>query len=446
MAYSWLTFSQARIALADRLADPTNQFWGDAENGLYIIEALRTWNSLTFQQKQEFTFTIQPATKASWFSLGSMPGSPRLRTLTDTALYVAMEYHLLEPATGGVWTGTSQFSISTVAATLQRHRDEVVQAAACNCAVSTVPALPNQRRTPLMDSILEVMRTRWIPAMPDPQTPADPPVTLFRTDSVALGGYQYKGRQMEPAVPSEYDLASGPPLSLDVDVAPSQEGVYEILTNQAGALLTPPTGTLLGVPDDYSWVVKWGALAALFGRESEATDLLRQGYCMKRYLDGIELMKKSPWVMSALVNDVPADLASVTAMDGYQSEWDSFAGAGMVVTAGLDFIGVVPDGMNETSITLTLLGNAVVPAADGDFLQVSRDTWSPILDYAQFLAAFKQGGYEFQSALSLEQRFFRAAIAENSRLQAMGLFADVLLQRGGAEQREQERYVGKDGE
>lgn len=446
MPYSWLTFLQARVALAERLADSSNRFWGDEENGSYIVEALRTWNSLTFAQKAEFTFTVPAGTAVVWSSLGSMSTSPRLRSMTDTALYVAMQYHLLEPASGGVWTGTSQFSLGALMAALQRHSDDVVQSTACNCAMLKIPAKAGFRRTLLTDSVLEVVRARWIPSPPDSQTPADPPVTLFRSDSAANAGYQAGYRQSEPASPAEYDVASGPPLALDVDVAPSREGFYELLANTAAPTFAPPVPTLLCVPDDYSWVLKWGALATLFGRESEATDLLRQAYCLKRYYDGIELMKKTPWVLSALIDDVPADLSDVAEMDGYQSEWDSFSGSGVVATAGIDFIGVIPDAQVDTGVTLTVLGNAVVPVADGDYVQLPRDVWTSVLDYAQFLAAFKQGGAEFQSALPLESRFIRAAMAENSRLQALGLFSDVLLQRASAQERKQERYVGKDGE
>ena len=446
MAYAWLTFVQARTALADRLADPTNQFWGDAECGAYIVEALRTWNSLTFAQKQEFVVTVPAGSNAAWIQLGSLSGSPRARTLTNTFLYVAMQYHLLEPATGNVWTGTSQFSVAGLMYSLQLRRDEVVQATNCNCAIISIPSEANRRRVALPDSVLEVERVRWIAGAPDPLTAAQPPITLFRTDAIANSGYQPTSRQTEPGSPSEYDIASGPPLSLDVDVPPSVSGAYEILANQSAPDFALLVDSYLAVPDDYAWVLKWGALASLFGRESEATDPPREAYCMKRYTDGIELMRKTPWIESAFVDDVPAELASVAELDGYQPEWDSFAGSGVIATAGIDTLAIIPDATQETSVTLTVLGNAVVPINDGDFIQVSRDTWGPMLDYAQFLAAFKQGGAEFQSALALESRFFRAAMEENSRLQALGLFSDVLLQRAGAQEREQERYVGKDGE
>ena len=81
MAYSWLTFAEARQQLAARLAD-AGVFWTAAEQGLLIQESLRTWNALTFTWKTPFTFTVAAASAPVWYSLGTLSGSPRLRSLT----------------------------------------------------------------------------------------------------------------------------------------------------------------------------------------------------------------------------------------------------------------------------------------------------------------------------------------------------------------------------
>lgn len=98
-SYGWLQYSTARQQLALRLADSGNVYWTDAENGLYIQKALRIHNALTYTWKSEFTFT----SSSLWNSLGTLTGSPRLRTLTDINSYTMMEYHLLEPPSGGNW-------------------------------------------------------------------------------------------------------------------------------------------------------------------------------------------------------------------------------------------------------------------------------------------------------------------------------------------------------
>jgi hypothetical protein len=438
MAYSWLTFLAARQQLAARLADPTNQYWTDTENGLYITEALRVWNALTFTWKTIYTFTIAAASAPTWYSLGTQAGSPRLRTLTDTALYTLMEYHLLEPPTGGSWTGTSQFSIADLSLALQRCRDEAIQVTNCN-QFNPLPTvtIPNIRTIPLADTYLDVSRAQYVPS-------TGRPTTLMRSDDTAFNYYQAFYLQTPASTPSQYNIASLPPLTLEIDIPPVLPGAYDLIVLESGPALAPPTPTLLNVPDDAVWVLKWGALADLLDRESEATDRLRASYCRKQYTDGLKLMQGTPWVIEVQINGVPANFVSLTEMDWYNPEWDSAApDFQTIITAGMDFFTVVPDPANSLSITMTVLGNAPVPAVDGDFIQCSRDVWDAILDYAQFLGTFKQGGAEFSASQPLAQGFFDTAIATNGRLKKLGLFANLYDDEGNREVRAQERYAGQ---
>lgn len=438
MAYQWLQFVTARQQLAARLYDSNNYFWSDAENGLYITEALRFFNSLTWTWKTDFAYNSSgPQQGKIWNSLGYLNGSPRARTVTDTDIYTMMEYHLLEPPSGGTWTGTPQFSIADFSGALQRRRDEINQIVNCNCTLLTVPSIPNQHRYQLPTNILALLRTRFIAQPLDPPTTTPGPVTLYRDDSLALEYYQPVTYQTASTLPETFAVSTEPPLSFDVNNPPNYAGNYECLVSQAGNPFTPPTPLLLGIPDDLSMVAKWGALADLLGRESEATDRQRAAFCEKKYQEGLQLAVKIPWIMLAKINGQVADLPAFTSMDRYYPEWDSDPNfTGSVVTAGMDFIAApVNDGVG-----VTVLGNAPVPVADDDYVQVSQSVWDAVLDYAQFLATFKLGGAEFQAALELETRFMQACMAENDRLIKLGLYSDYLVQRAGALDREQERY------
>lgn len=434
--YSWLTLADARQQLAMRLADPLEEFWTAAEKTLYIQEALRTWNALTFTWKTSFTFTVAAASRPTWYSLGALAGSPRLRSVTDTALYTVMEYHLLEAPTGGTWTGTSQFSIADIAQALQRCQQEAIQSSNCNQAnPAVIPTTPGNRTISLPDTFLDVARVRWLPQ-------AGSPVTLMKNDDTGFSFYQSDYLQEPNATPSQYNIASLPPLSLEVDVPPVYEGNYDLIALEAAPALAPPASTQLGIPDDLAWVIKWGALADILGRESEATDLLRAEYCQKRYGDGLLLLAGTPWILQAQINGVSASLVSVSAMDYYNENWDSQPpDYQSVVISGTDFFTVVPDPDNAISVTLNVLGNAPVPSADGDFIQCSRDAWERVLDYAQFLAAFKQGGQEFTQAEELEKKFMASAVNINGHLQKLGLFANVYDAEGTREARMQERFT-----
>ena len=447
--FTYLTLTQARAALAARLRDTSMVFWLSAELTAYLAEALRTWNALTNTWTQEYVFSVTAPASQIWYPLYSKAGYVRQRTVTDAYLYTVMEYQLLEPATGGTWTGTSQFTISDLSAALQRRRDEFIQYSSCNLVALAEPTTPNTRRIFLQDTVLETRRARFVPA-----PPFGNPVTLSRDDEMAFeyfeAGYLQNQNQYDVAAPqpNAYSLISGPPLALDVDITPQVPGYYDVIALQSGANFVPPAATLLGIPDDYSWVLKWGAMADLLMQDSDARDTFRGQYCLQRYQDGLKLATKAPWVSLAQMNGVPVDTSSVDEMDAYATEWDSKSSAPQcIVDAGPDFVALspVPTSGNPVSVELSVIANAPVPVADGDYVQVSRDVLDVILDYAQHLASFKQGGAEFMMTRDLAKNFVMAAQATNARVANLGIFRDLLLGQGARQDSMQPRFENVNG-
>src|SRR5712671_5571188 len=111
MPYTYLTFIQARLDLGRRLYDPDSKFWSDDEKAVYIKEALRTWNALSNFWRDDFVLDLQQG--VTWYDITDTavaPNTLRPITVLDTDLYDAIEYHLLEPATGATWTGSAQFN------------------------------------------------------------------------------------------------------------------------------------------------------------------------------------------------------------------------------------------------------------------------------------------------------------------------------------------------
>lgn len=430
-AYSWISFPQAQQQLAARLSDEANVKWSLAELQIYIQEALRTWNALTLTWKIDYTYTPT----VNWQFLNTQAGSPRYQTVTQTDLMTIMEYHLMEPPTGLVWSGTAQFASSDLLAALQLRRDEIILATDCNEAFVQIEGTPNFIRLPFPDTTLEPHRIQWIglnPATGDPL----PTITLYRDDKLAVGYFDPNSYTAPAGNPSAWLVSSEPPLSFDVDTPPATEGYYNCLVLQSGATLSAVFPTLIGIPDDFAWVAKWGALADLLGRESEATDRQRAEYCEQRYQDGLKLLSNTPWIFLATVNGITTNIPSLAAMDRYAPEWDSDPNFTAVVLGGIDTIWS-PSGMG---ILLRLLGNAPIPVEPFDYIQCSRASWDAVLSYAHFLAVFKLGGAEFQEALELEATFIKAAAKENDRLEELGLFSDVLVREATDEQRNVERY------
>jgi hypothetical protein len=437
-SFTWLTLSQAQTALAARLADPNMVFWSGPELLMYLCESLRTWNALTEQWNQNFPFTATP--NKNWYNLSTLPGSPRLRTVTDAYLYTVMQYHLLEPPTGaGIWTGTSQFSLADLQFALQRRRDEMIQATGCNLTnLPKLPSVPNTRRTYFPDSTLEPIRARFVPDSGSIFFDSSTPITLTREDTAAWDSFE-PGYLQTLGKPASWSVIAGPPLAMDVDIAPNVAGAYDVIALFSGLQFSPPVPTLLGVPDDWSWLAKWGALADLLGRESEATDRQRADYCLKRYSDGLKVMRQSNWLLAATVNGLVVDTPSLREMDGFSPEWENNASAWpSVVTAGIDFVAGCPIG-NLMGINVLVVGNCPVPVNPSDYVQVSRDVWDVVLDYAQSLAMLKSGGNEFKECAYLEKNFFALAMETNKRLAKLGLFRDILGLEGNRQNINQPR-------
>jgi len=430
--YTWLPVATAVQQLAQRLNDPTMQFWVYDELLTYISTSLRQFNSLTWMWRADFQYN-DPVN--IWNSLGSLPGSPRLRTITDVDCYTEMEYMLLELPSGGTWTGTSQFNISVMSQALQRRRDEIIQYTNCNQLLSAgIPLTPNTIRTELDDQTIDVERVRYIPATGSPNT-------LYRDDTVAQEFYEAPLYQLNPGTPQTFSLSSEPPLSWQVDVPPAQPGTYEAIVLQSGAPFNPPTPTLIGLPNDLVWVLIWGALADLLGQESEAKDAERSAYALKRYQDGLQLMMKSPWIMLGKINGVAVSCDSIADTDRYDPNWDSNpTGFGpVIVTGGPDWI-AAPVG---SGVGITCLGNAPITDSTGVYIQCGRSDMDIIYDLAQSRAMFKCSGMEWKQSLELEKRAIQACMAENVRLKSQGNFSDVLDERGAAQERSMNRYNSK---
>lgn len=478
--FSWLTKTEATNALLGRLNNA--QFWSAAEVWIYLSESLRLFNALAEQFNTDFSIT--PA-NGGWINTGVIAGSPRLRTVTDQYLYNQMTYMLLEPQlSAGAWAGTSQFNLSQLQYALQKRTQEVIQASACNIAqLSPINATPGVRRNALSDTVLEPCRARFLSvaantlgtassgastvtvasaigiakgqivsgtgvqsfvvgvsgltvSIQPPTTAAlsstalqfSLPITMTREDTEAFQSFE-PGYLQTYGYPQSWAVASEPPLAFDTDLAPNAPGTFDMIALNAGPTFAPPAASLLGVPDDWSWLPMYGALADVLGIESEATDRQRASYCLSRYTQGMELMKASNYMLKATLNGVVSNPVSLAEMDAFSPGWQqSNANLPQVVEAGMDYIAPTP-GIGQ-QLMLTLVGNAPLLDTSGTYVQCSRDDWECILNMAQHLASFKMGGDSFVSTMGMLKDFFRAVGARKSRWLTYGPFVDVLKTEG----------------
>jgi hypothetical protein len=438
--YNYVTFVQARQQLADRLDDDGEVFWSDAELGQYIVEAIRTWNAFTSFWRQDFTFQLQQG--VVWYDLTNataLPNTLRPYTVTDAALYVLMEYHLLEPPSGvNPWTGSLQFDAQSLINSVQRCRDELLSLTGCTLTVRQVPAVLG--RVILPDIVLDVRRMAYMPTVvlgsgyglglygsglySSNVASAKGTSTMWPEDVWAQDSFQPTFRQKSPGVPITYMMSTQPPISFDVDRPPNAAGAYELITVEAGGALSAATPSTLLVPDDWTHVIKWGSLADLLSRESVAADPLRAAYCTERYQMGLKMLSCASVMLDLRINNVPLLLDSVRDVDLYAATWEGQAQGPPTVGAhmGLNLLAFNPPDGGNYSVTATVVQNAPVPVLNTDPVQVSRGDLDAIIGYAQHLAAFKQGGAEFTASIPLFKEFLEQAQSYGLKLAELGEF------------------------
>ena len=493
--FQWLTKSAAIAALQGRL----NQWsiWSQAELWIYLSEALRHFNSLVEQWN---TTVAIPNADGQWINTGTLASSPRLRSVTDVDLYTQMQYMLLEPASGGTWTGSSQFTLQNLQWSLQKRVQEVIQATSCNMAqLAPINATPGVRNGyALADTVLEPRRNRFMALMATTtgtalsgsstvnvasaagivngqaisgtgiqsgtfvtglsgatvslSLPTSGAVTgtvqffqpylLTREDVLSFQSFE-PGYLQTVGFPQSWSVSSEPPLSFDVDLAPNTPGYFDMLALNAGPTFAPPTPSLLGVPDDWAWLPMYGALADVLGQEAESTDQQRAAYCLTRYTEGLEMMKKSNWLLQTLINGQVSKVTALADMDALAVNWEeSQSNLPAVIEAGMDFIAPVPG--NGTSLAVTLVGNAPLLDPTGTYVQVARDDWQTILDYSQHAACFKLGNDAFQATMPMLKSFYQFCADRNKRWATMGVFARYLRSEGKKQEVAQPRWESKE--
>ena len=459
--YSYFTLGQLVQTVANRLYDSNQVFYSQAELIAYAQEALQTWNALTACWREDFIFPTVQGTQ--WYDLTAVANTIRPYTVTDANLYALMQYHLLEPQGMNPWIGSLQFTADDLVQAVQRRMNRLLSETSCTQTRTLVPAL-NGRIT-LTDNVIDVRRVAYFPNIvvytgagygtgrygfglygksAPPGIGEPQPVTLFDEDIWGEESFNYLFPQLPigtPGTPSVYMLSHTPPLSFDVDVSPAWAGNYEVLTVNSGPTLSPATPQLTPIPDDWTHVIKWGALADLFSRDANARDPLRAEYCEKRYRLGVMAMKAAPALLSARIDDVMTQVDSVTEGDRFDVTWQAvaqgtplsvyYSGLNLFALSPLPDQGVAsPIGVTPYNVTINCVENAPMPVALTDPVQVNRGDLDAIVDYIEHLALLKCGGAEFTASMPLFQRFIEQAQLYNRKLKEFAEFTEPLFELG----------------
>jgi len=414
MPYTHVTFGEAKTQLANRLGDPTKTFWTDTELGLWIEDSLRSYGVLSGFWRERAMFNTVAAT--AFYDLPTQFPALLARTHTDRDLILEMQYMLLEPpdTVGWTWKGTDMFTLDELAKALERRRNQFLAETACVLTRTTpVIGAPAGGRFALTDSVVDVRRLSLL-------DPLGVHHHLWRTDEYAMTAFTQGQWAVTPVPPYAYSVMATQPVQVQIAPVPNDTYTADLITVNSGATFAPAIGaTLVGVPDDLSCAIRWGALADLLGKDGQARDPARAQFCEKEYKEDVEAASLMGTVVSASINGVPLILDSLHSLDAYRGEWQDVTGTpNTLAAAGLNLIALspVPDGVY--SVTMDVIRNTPIPTLDADFLQIGRDQLDSIIDYAEHLAAFKMAGAEFAATIRQADNFRLSAMQYNSRLAA----------------------------
>lgn len=388
-----------QAALAARLNDPGMVHWVPAELTVYIQEALRVWNAWTSHWREGATFTataMQP-----FYDLPTTIPTLRQQSVTQQDLISAIQYALLEPATPTGWTGTDQFTLAQLTTAIARRRDLFLQQTGAVLTYSEIPLVPSASgRVDLDEAVQLVQRAAWRPAATQLLVP------LRRADEWGADHYQPAWLSSSQP-PGSYSTSLTSPLVLQLMPPATATGTLCAVTvNKGSSFPVPATAVSLGVPNDFSWVIKYGALADLLQGDGLALDPQRAAYCEARWTQGVSMAQSASVVLAARINGTVCRVSSVADLDKYQPTWQLLAGRpALVALAGQNLLALVPmDSFGAAVVDLQVVRNAPVPSAGSDVLQVGADLYDTILDLAQHTALFKEGPQQLQIASALIQR------------------------------------------
>lgn len=431
MPYTHTTWAQLKTILSRRLGDTSKIFWVDTELGLYLAEALRTFGVLSGFWRDRGTVSLVSGT-AFYDLTTTLSGSLLTSTITDRDMIEQIQYALLEAtSTQASWPGTSQFTYDDVVNAITQTRDQFLADTGIICTRSTQVVGTLTGRQTLSQSIIDVRRAAWVGI-----APLNYYSLLWREDERALA-LANASWSASTGTPTAYSVMAPPPLEVQLAPPPVVTGTLDMITVNVGPALAPASGaTALGIPDDLTPAIKWGALSYLLSTDGQARDSGRATFAQARYDQFVQLARLLSCVVNIEISGVSKIPETLYGLDAGVPNWQNTSGTTTVIgLAGWNLIGAYPVPNATATVTFDVVRKAPVPTSGATAVQIGQEQLDMLVEYAVNLALFKVGGYELSATQKMADDFLIQAMTYNQRLAASARYIVVAKE---ASQREKD--------
>jgi hypothetical protein len=376
---------------------------------LYLIEALRVWNLMVGRWRD----TNAVATTASTIFYNTGLTS---QTVSDQDILNEMQFHTLETPNQGASLSTDIWTIAewvrVVNSRLAQFMMETKLVVTRRTFATTIGVSRYDLNALLDTGNMKLHRVAWV-ADSDGFSHGLIEADLFQYD------HFLPSWTTTPGTPEAYVEESLPTQTIEILPAPDAAGTLDILyTDLAAELPSTPDGTVLGIPNDFTPYIKWGALADLLSKEGQAHDPMRAKYAEFRFREGVVLAKillLRKMHMRVELDGTPLNLESLMSLDFGEDGWQKDDSTPVEwFPIGMTQLGIHPsDDTGGSTLDIDGLIDAPIPANDGADVDISFGEAELLVDYAHHIATFKSGTAEFQATEELLKNFQLAAIERN---------------------------------
>ncbi len=423
MSYQQLTLSQFVADISANFNDSNNVHWTVAEITDAINEALLCWGGLTSYWQERAIFNT--AVNTGFYDLSVEVPNLRSRAITFDQLARSIQFALYEPSTGVAGTGmTPQFSIGEIISALGRARNNFIIDSRLPLTLLdlAVPA-PPAGRAELPSSTSLLSHVYWQDGPSGIFTP------LRRLDAWSEQAYNPIWT-IQQDTPFAYSTAETPVLQIQLYPIPIANGAISAIAAETVDYNANPitNTTTLGLPDEFSMAVKYGALDSILSVDSEAYDPLRDQYAKSRYESLVEAARAT--MRSALrvqLQNVPLPLDTLHNLDALRPSWRNQNKRPDFAACVYDILAFSPTPNAAYSISCDLSRSAPLPVNGADFIQVGPEEIPYLFSYVQHILSFKLGGNEFSSTFDDYDSFLKGAKQRNGILTARAQYLSALF-------------------